>query len=160
MDYKFRKIKKNDNEFVAKIIRKVMEEYDAVGPGYSYVDKEVDQMFESYNNSRSYFYVITKNDEIKGFGGIDRLEGADKNICELKKMYFLKDIRGLGLGKKLVELCLAKARELGYKKCYLETLKRMHTANNLYLKLGFKKLEKPLGNTGHTNTELWYIRDL
>ena len=160
MGYKFRKIKKSDNKIVAIIIRKVMEEYNAIGPGYSSVDKEVDKMFESYNNSQSYFFVITINEEIKGFGGIGRLEGGTKDTCELKKMYFLNEVRGLGLGKKLVEMCLTKARELGYKKCYLETLKRMHSANNLYAKLGFEKLEKPLGLTGHTNTELWYMKNL
>jgi len=36
----------------------------------------------------------------------------------------------------------------------------MHGANSLYQKLGFKKLNKPKGKTGHTWTNCWYIRDI
>ena len=38
-----------------------------------------------------------------GGGGIAQLDGFDKSTCELQKMYFLSDIRGKGLGYKIIE---------------------------------------------------------
>ncbi len=35
----------------------------------------------------------------------------------------------------MVEECLAAARELGYRQCYLETVERMEVANMLYKKM-------------------------
>ena len=95
-----------------------------------------------------------------GGGGIAPLEGGKPEVCELKKMYFLPDLRGLGLGKKLLLQCLDAARQLNYQQCYLETVERMHTANLLYQKMGFKKLESAMGCTGHSGCDAWYVLDL
>lgn len=154
--YEVRPIKKSDNDSMARVIQQVMTEYGATGPGYSIVDNEVQNMYEHYNDERSVYYVIVKNGEVYGGAGIAHLEGGDKDTCELKKMYFLKDVRGIGFGDKLLELCVDEAKKRGYKKCYLETLGRMPEARSLYEKHGFKKLCGPLGNTGHFKCEAWY----
>lgn len=75
-------------------------------------------------------------------------------------MYFLPEARGVGMGQKFITLCLEKAKALDYEKCYLETVRRMWQANLVYEKMGFKPLEKPLGNTGHNSTEVWMLREL
>lgn len=157
--YIVRPIEKHDNEQIAQIIRTVMTEYGATGTGYSIMDNEVDRMFEAYNERAKYF-VVEKDDKILGGSGVSQLIGGDENICELKKMYFLNELRGLGFGEKLLELCLETAKELGYKKCYLETLSHMHAAQKLYEKFGFKKLDKPMGNTGHFKCNCWYVREV
>ncbi|MBX7152705.1 MarR family winged helix-turn-helix transcriptional regulator [bacterium] len=158
--YIIRPILRDDNPFMAKIIRQVMTEYGAVGKGYSIQDKEVDRMYESFANKQSAYFVITRHELITGGGGIAPLVGGAKNICELKKMYFMPELRGLGLGKKLLRLCLKTAKELGYKQCYLETLNRMTEANRLYQKFGFEPLQSPMGSTGHFKCDAWYIRNL
>lgn len=158
--YTIRPIHRDDNPFMAKIIRQVMTEYGAVGEGYSIQDKEVDRMYESYANKRAAYFVITHHQLISGGAGIAPLAGGPKNVCELKKMYFMSELRGLGLGKKLLRLCLKTAKELGYKQCYLETLDRMTEANRLYQKFGFERLRKPMGATGHFKCDAWYIRNL
>lgn len=145
---------------MARIIREVMTEYQAVGEGYSITDPEVDDMFGFYKNKQSCFYVIEYNGEIVGGGGIAPLEGGDPKVCELRKMYFLAPTRGLGLGKKMLLLMLDKARAKGFKICYLETLDRMWRANQLYSNNGFKTLKKPMGNTGHCSCDRWYALDL
>ena len=159
-EFSLRKIQTGDNEPVAKLILQVMTEFGAVGEGYSIMDPEVDQMYQAYNNTRSAFFVIEKEGTIYGCGGFGPLPDANENICELKKMYFLPDLRGLGFGRKLVEQIFESAQAIGYKQVYLETVERMSQANHLYQKMGFKKLSCSVGNTGHGSCEAYYIKDL
>jgi len=160
--FQIRPIEKKDNQAVANIIRTVMTEFSCVGEGYSINDMEVDQMFESYDNERSQFYVIEneKNKQILGCGGIAPLKGADHSICELRKMYFLSELRGHGMGQRLLNICLGQAKELGFTMCYLETVSQMEAANGLYLKNEFLKLNAPLGETGHCSCDLQYKKEL
>lgn len=155
-----RTIEAADNPAMAQIIRTVMQEFAAVGEGYSINDPEVDMLFETYDRADSVFYVLLREGRVVGGGGIAPLVGGPEGVCELKKMYFLPEIRGLGWGKKMVLACLEAARDLGYRQCYLETIDRMTGANILYQKLGFKKLDRAMGNTGHSSCEAWYVKDL
>lgn len=155
-----RPIQPGDNQAVARIIRQVMAEFGAVGEGYSIMDPEVDRMYEAYHNNRSAFYVIEQQGEVLGCGGIGPLVGGATDTCELKKMYFLPALRGKGWGKRLAIHCLDSARQLGYRRCYLETVERMSQANKLYQRLGFQKLDSALGSTGHSACETYYAIEL
>ena len=88
------------------------------------------------------------------------LAGADDDVCELRKMYVLREGRGLGLGRTLLDTCLAAARELAYGTCYLETLEHMRAARRLYEAYGFQSLAAPMGHTGHFGCDNWYALDL
>jgi len=158
--YTIRLIQKQDNDQVAHLIRTVMTEFRAVGAGYSIGDSEVDDMYGHYRDKRSCYYVITSGDRVVGCGGLGRLEGDNKFICELQKMFFLPEARGIGLGQRLLLLLLDDARTREYKKCYLETLDRMYQANELYQKNGFELLGKPMGTTGHDSCDRWYLLHL
>ncbi|MEK7254353.1 MAG: GNAT family N-acetyltransferase, partial [Bacteroidota bacterium] len=138
-DFVFRPIENADNEKAAHLIRTVMTEFGCVGEGYSINDPEVDAMFETYSQERSVFFIVTYQGELVGGGGIAPLAGGDGETCELKKMYFYPQVRGFGLGKKMVRLCLEAAKEKGFRRCYLETVGRMEAANHLYQKMGFEK---------------------
>ncbi len=155
-----RPIKISDNPAMAQIIREVMTEFGTVGEGYSINDPEVDQMYEAYDHPKARFYVFEKGGRVLGGGGIAPLEGGSSEVCELKKMYFYPELRGLGLGKKLLIQCLDAARELGYEQCYLETVVRMEKANVLYQKMGFRRLENAMGCTGHSGCDAWYVLKL
>lgn len=155
-----RLIREDDIDVVADIIREVMTEFEAVGCGFSITDPEVDDMYTAYVPKRAEFYVVEADGEVLGCGGIAPLTGGDKDTCELRKMYFLSPLRGTGIGAALLEQCLDRARHLGYRRCYLETLDSMEQARKLYEKYGFKYLDKPMGNTGHTSCGTWMARDL
>ena len=159
-NFVLREIQPTDINPVANIIRTVMTEFGAVGEGFSINDPEVDDMYTHYANDRSIFYVLEKENEIVGCGGIAPLTGSDGTICELRKMYFMPAARGHGQGRIMVEKCLQQARDLGYQQCYLETLKSMESANRLYQKIGFKALCGNLGNTGHGSCEAYYALEL
>ena len=155
-----RPITVSDVDTVAKIIRIVMTEFKAVGCGYSINDSEVDDMFTAYAPTGSAFYVVELNGEVLGCGGYAPLTGGDKETCELRKMYFLPELRGTGMGTKMLKLCLDEARSFGYKRCYLETMEGMEQARSLYEKHGFKYLDGSMGDTGHSSCGTWMIREI
>ncbi|MEO8215803.1 MAG: bifunctional helix-turn-helix transcriptional regulator/GNAT family N-acetyltransferase [Acidobacteriota bacterium] len=155
-----RPIRRSDNSQMEAIIRTVMPEYGAVGEGYSINDPEVSGMFEAYRAERAAFFVLARGSEVFGGGGIAPLAGAGESVCELRKMYFVREIRGLGFGQRMLEHCLQAARERGFRTCYLETLGRMNEARDLYVKNGFRPRTGPLGDTGHSKCDAWYSRAL
>jgi putative acetyltransferase len=155
-----RPIRKDDNTAVAGIIRDVMTEFGAVGCNFSIADPEVDAMCEAYPAPAAAFYVVEQQDRVLGCGGMGPLAGGPPDVCELRKMYFRPELRGTGMGAKLLAVILHAAREAGYRRCYLETLGNMADARRLYLKHGFAVIDAPLGNTGHSGCNSWMIRDL
>jgi len=159
--FSFRPVQPADNPQVANIIRTVMTEYGAVGRGYSIEDPEVDNMFEAYDNERSRFWVLqTPDGRLIGCGGIAPLRGGNPDTCELKKMYFLPEARGHGLGRMLVTRLEEEARRCDFRFMYLETIASMQEANRLYQRLQFEPLPGPMGNTGHTSCGLFYGKRL
>jgi putative acetyltransferase len=155
-----RPIRPEDNAAVASIIRTVMPEFGAQGPGFAINDAEVDTMFEAYSRPGAAYFVVERGGRVVGGGGVAPLEGGDTATCELRKMYFLPEARGSGMGKRLLDHCLNVAAELGYSTCYLETLTGMDAAQHLYDKAGFRKLDKPMGCTGHHSCDRWYAMSL
>ena len=155
-----RPIEARDDPAVAAIIRKVMPSFGACGPGFAINDPEVDYMSRAYTAARSAYFVVEEGDEVIGGAGIAPLEGGDGDTCELRKMYFLPEARGRGLGERMMRLCLDRARESGFRRCYLETLTSMDAARRLYERAGFRRLPGPLGATGHFSCDQHYLLDL
>ena len=157
----FRPIQPQDDAAVAAIIRKVMPEFGADGPGIALHDPEVDHLSPAYSiPGAAYFVVVEEVGKVLGGAGVAALVGGDPSVCELRKMYFLPEVRGQGMGGALLRHCLAVAQSLGYRTCYLETLTGMDQAIRLYTKLGFKSLCAPLGHTGHGGCDHWFALEL
>jgi putative acetyltransferase len=104
--------------------------------------------------------VVERDGVVEGGGGVAPLEGGDADTCELRKMYFLPSLRGLGAGAALMSRCLATARDLGFRRCYLETLSGMDAAMRLYERSGFHRIDGPMGATGHGGCNTFYLREL
>lgn len=152
-----RPIESRDDAAVASVIRTVMPEFGAGGAGFAIHDPEVDAMHAAYTQPRSAYFVVEHDGRVLGGGGVAPLAGADATTCELRKMYFMPALRGLGAGTALMRRCLASAVELQFTRCYLETLTGMDAAQSLYRKSGFKPLPHALGNTGHFGCNRWYM---
>ena len=159
-NFKIREIQPEDNPKIAQAIRAILIEFGVPKVGTAYADKILDTLYEAYQFNKANYYVIEKNGEIYGGAGIKQLDNFEGNVCELQKMYFLPEARGIGLGGKMMEICLQKAKEYGFEQCYLETLPYMKDARKLYRKVGFKDLEAPMGDTGHYSCNLWMLKDL
>jgi putative acetyltransferase len=158
--FRIRPMRQEDNPAVARIIRRVMTEFGATGCGYSINDAEVDAMYEAYPAPRSAFFVIERNRKVLGCGGMGPLNGAAEDVCELRKMYFQPELRGSGLGTRLLGKILESAREAGYSQVYLETLDSMSQARSLYKKHGFKSISHAMGNTGHSSCNRFMVLPL
>lgn len=158
--YRIRPIEARDDARMAWIIRTVMPEFGAVGCGFAIEDAEVDAMSSAYTAPHCAYWVVERDGQIEGGGGIAPLAGGEGDVCELRKMYFLTSLRGLGAGTALISVCLARARMLGYRACYLETLTGMDAAQALYARAGFKRIEAPKGATGHHGCDRYYWLDL
>ena len=155
-----RPIEPSDDTAIAAIIRAVMPEFGADGEGFAIHDAEVDAMSTAYARPRSAYFVVEIEDKIVGGGGMAPLEHGESDVCELRKMYFLPEARGLGAGHAMIARCLDAARAFGFKRCYLETLTGMDAAQALYRKHGFTPLCAPMGGTGHHGCDRWFIREL
>lgn len=168
-----RNITPADNAAVAHVIRTVMPEFSCVGDGFSINDPEVEDMAGAYAGEGAAFFVIEhevggpagagegfSGAVIVGGAGFAPLAGGDGTVCELRKMYILKEGRGSGGGRLLMDACLAGARAAGYRRMYLETVAAMTDAAAVYKKYGFEPLAWPLGNTGHSGCDIYMVRDL
>ena len=155
-----RKIKPEDNPIIEQIIKNIFPEFNMPLIGTAYEDNETPRMFESYQGKKDVYYVIENDGVVVGGGGIKPLRDSEDSICELQKMYFSPLIRGKGFGKKMFNTCMQAAKDLGFKKCYLESASQLKAAIHIYEENGFKHLEKPLGNTGHYSCGVWMIKDL
>jgi putative acetyltransferase len=162
-----RKIKKEDNSQIANVIREVFISDDYPKTGTAFADSQLDFMFEAYDKPKAIYFVVVDTEinsafygKIIGGAGVSQLDNSNENICELQKMYFLKEARGKGIGQEMILKCLEKAKEFGFEKCYLETLPNMLAAQKLYQKVGFQYLEEPLGCTGHSSCPVWMIKEL
>lgn len=155
-----RPIEARDDAAIAAIIRTVMPEFGAVGCGFAIADPEVDWMHRAYAAPRCAYFVVERDGVVEGGGGIAPLEGGDPDTCELRKMYFLPSLRGLGAGTALMAQCLDAARAAGFRQCYLETLTGMDAAMRLYERSGFQRIGAPMGATGHGGCNTFYLRGL
>ncbi len=155
-----REIEPQDNEQLEQVIRVCFHEFEIPLEGTAYSDAETPRMFESYQNDNDIYFVIDFNGEVLGGGGIKPLKDFENDICEIQKMYFSPKVRGMGYGRALFEKCLEKAKELGYKKCYLESASQLKAAIHIYESYGFKHLGGALGSTGHYSCGVWMLKDL
>jgi putative acetyltransferase len=159
-DFLIRPIESCDNPAVANIIRTVMPEFGADGPGFAIHDAEVDTMYDAYARPRSAYFVVERDGVVIGGGGIAPLDGGDADVCELRKMYFLPEARGIGAGSAMMLRCLDAARAHGFRQCYLETLTGMDAAQTLYRRHGFTTLSATMGGTGHFSCDKFFILNL
>jgi putative acetyltransferase len=159
-DFVVRPIQPTDDPQVTGIICQVMPEFGASGPGFAIHDPEVAAMSTAYPGGRARYLVVDHGGRLVGGGGFAPLIGADPDVCELRKMYFLPEVRGLGLGAGMLGRLLDEAATAGFRGCYLETLTGMSRARALYEGFGFERLNAPMGSTGHFGCDMWYFRAL
>lgn len=152
-----RPIRPSDNKYLAALIREVLDELEVPKKGTTYADEELDHMYEAFTRPRAAYFVVEEKGRIIGGAGIIQLRNESADICELQKMYLLPVARGRGVGSKLLQKCLRIAGEMNYKRCYLETMSDMETAQQMYIKAGFSFLNERMGDTGHYVCPVWMI---
>lgn len=107
-------------------------------------DEELATLPGRYAPPEGRLYLVKSNGKYTGCAGLRKI---DDGICEMKRLYLKPEMRGSGIGKKLVQLLIDEARDIGYKSMRLDTIKeKMPNAVDIYEKFGFKKIDKYYDN--------------
>lgn len=155
-----RRIEYKDNEAIATIIKNILTEYGAAKPGTAFMDNTLNNMFNAYQKEKSACFIAEENNTIVGGCGVAPLAGDDQNTAELQKMYVSDTHRGKGIGKMLLDYCLAFATDCNFSGIYLETLPNMKEAGKLYRNAGFNYVSEKMGETGHSACHVWMYKKL
>lgn len=159
-NFVIRQIQPSDNAQMEQVIKAIFPEFGLPLLGTAFADVETSSMYESYQGECSIYFVIENHGTILGGAGIKPLRDFESEVCELQKMYFSPEVRGKGLGKEIIRHCLAKAKDFGFKTCYLETVPKLKAAIHIYESVGFVHIGSPLGNTGHFSCDIHMIKEL
>lgn len=100
---------------------------------------DYDNVQREYFENGGTFLVILDDGKVVGTGGIRQL---NPQICELRRMFILKEYRGRGLGTRLLEELLHFARQCGHTAIRLNTVSRMADAVKFYERRGFRHIEQ------------------
>src|SRR6478672_1857730 len=82
-------------------------------------------------------WVAVADGEVVGSVALRELTPAER---QLKRMYLRPDQRGRGLGRRLLETALERARADGVSVIRLDTGERMEAARSLYEAYGFRRV--------------------
>jgi putative acetyltransferase len=100
-------------------------------------DEDEHDFYNQFNNLDVIKEVVVFYDGTIALG-CGAIKKFDENATEIKRMFVSSEKRGLGIAQKIVTELEAWSKELGYKKCVLETGKRQIEAVKLYKKCGYK----------------------
>ncbi len=160
-DYNIRQIKPSDDGQILQIARQAFEEYGAPLNGSVYDDprmKHLSQEFE--RDDAEYWIVEDKLGKVLGGCGFYPTDGLPEGMAEVVKFYFSPQLRGKGLAPKLLMLIEVHAKQAGYTQLYIESFPQFKKAVKLYEEYGFKHIDRPLGNSGHSAVTVWMTKEI
>lgn len=160
MGLEYRLIQKSDDEALAQVIRRALEEQGNNKEGTIYTDPLLLKMSSGYQTENSVYYVVIENGKLIGGCGIAPIPNQENNYCELQRMFINKEARGKGIGAELMRLCLDFAQKANYDLVYIETFGNMHEAIKLYERSGFVYTAAAMGNTGHFSCNVYMTKSL
>lgn len=126
----------SDRTPVTNIIRSVLTEYhldfEPRGADCDVVDVE-----NYYLTTKGEFWVIQQDEQLVGTGGYYPVMRGEQAV-EIRKMYLLPHVRGLGLGKYLLQQLEKAIAARGFKQIWIETASVLTTAVKLYESCGYQ----------------------
>ena len=124
---------------VKELVFAVSTEY-GLKPEPEGTDADLKDIEATYIASGGMFSVL--ENEVGQVLGTVALFPLSSTTCELRKMYLDKNARGSGQGRRLLKHALSEARRLGFKIVELETASVLQDAIQMYIKYGFKPIER------------------
>ncbi len=112
-----------------------------------------------FDPAREDAWVAERNGAI--VGAVFLMKSDDPQLAKLRLLHVERSARGMGLGKALVETCIARARELGYARLTLWTQETLVAARRIYQSAGFRLADRsPHRAFGHALVGETWILDL
>jgi len=121
---------------------------------YTFSVQKIEDGMEKQNNI---FWIAFVNQLPVGYAKLKLNSESEfiesKDICQLQKIYVLKDFLSMKIGFELQDSLLKKAKELGFNKIWLSVLDSNDRAINFYRKTGFEEIGNHDFQIGKENFE-------
>jgi putative acetyltransferase len=135
--YTLREAEPGDEAGVQHVVDAVLREYGMMIDTAD-TDRDLVDITASYASRGVFKVLVDKAGRIVGCGGLYPLSAG---AAELRKMYLIPVIRGLGLGRTLLQMLIGAARLRGIRRVSLKTKSVMTEAIALYRRNGFIEIE-------------------
>ncbi|EFC35982.1 acetyltransferase [Naegleria gruberi] len=142
----FRAATEQDGPQILEMVTQILTKYGLkqIQDPSDNIDDDLLNIEKYYFTNNGYLEIVELNSnsssiesKIIASCGIYKLS---ESKCELRKMYLREEYRGKGLGRKLLERAIEKAKEMNYKQMELETASVLVEALALYEKFGFSRV--------------------
>ncbi|MBW8880504.1 MAG: GNAT family N-acetyltransferase [Asticcacaulis sp.] len=90
----------------------------------------------NFDPSKEASFIAEKDGEV--VGSVFLFRGDEDGVAKLRLLYVEPETRGLGIGRALVEACIAAARQRGYRRMVLWTQNCLGSARKIYQAAGFE----------------------
>lgn len=115
------------------------EEYHYNSNFEKYVATGLQEFLNNFNDQKDRLWIVEAQGQIVGSIVI---MGRSGKVAQLRYFILLPAYRGIGLGKKLMQLAMDFCKATGYTSVYLWTANELHTAAHLYRKFGFQRTQQ------------------
>jgi GNAT superfamily N-acetyltransferase len=138
------------NRELAAYLEHIGETFDAAG-----VDKDIARWSEVYGGGSGVLLLVC--DPAGEVVGTAAVRIVEPEVAEIKRMWIRPAHQGRGLGRPLIDACLAEARALGCRLVRLDSERRLEAAVHLYRAHGFTETTDYNGNP---RADVWMERPL
>lgn len=94
----------------------------------------------SFDAAKEDGWIADRDGEI--VGSIFLMKGDTRDTAKLRLLYVEPSVRGQGIGRQLVDACISRAKQLGYKRLVLWTNDVLHSARRIYQACGFSLIKQ------------------
>ena len=138
------------------LVREFFREYQAwlnVDICFQGFEEELSSLPGRYAPPKGTIYLVFDGDEAIACAAIRPRIDKPNTEAEFKRLFVRESNRGKGIGKKVFNVAMNNAKEMGYKTVVLETLPIMKSAKYLYQEYGFKHCDAYFDNTDNSTDE-------
>jgi putative acetyltransferase len=135
-NFLIRSWEERDRLLASEIIHSVLSEY-GLGWEANGADRDVLQVEEYYLATGGEFWVIEHQNKLVGTGAYYPIQRGE-NAVEIRKMYLLPSVRGLGLGNYLLQQLEISIASRGFQEIWIETASILTEAVKLYESNGYE----------------------